>query len=135
MGCGCGNNNNCNNSTIHYSDLTCLPIATWDEGKYVLGFDTCGQILTLEKPLYELTEEDRGKLDMLKTGGKGNLYLANNGKYQRIQLDQINGIVVSGDGTKFLGDDGEYHFIDDPDLSNYYTKQETSDLIDQRLAP
>lgn len=41
------------------------------------------------------------------------------------QIDKIETIILNGDGTKYLSDQGNYKAIPLPDLTNYYTKTQT----------
>lgn len=44
------------------------------------------------------------------------------------KLDSIPTLTTSGDGTKYLSDDGTYRTIETPDLSNYLTQDDKTEL-------
>lgn len=108
MGCGCQNKN----PLPRYTNLSSVPTVPWDEGKFVLGRDECGNIIILEKPVYELSEEDRDKLDSIQLDGEGDLYLSDDGTYKQVTIYQIDGIDTNGSGNLFLSNDGTYKSID-----------------------
>lgn len=90
MGCRCQNKN----ALPKYTDLTNIPAQPWEEAKYILGKDSCGNIMVLEKPLYELSEEDREKLDLIVTDGNGTLFLSDDGTYKALSADKVQYITL-----------------------------------------
>ena len=108
MGCGCQNKN----PLPRYTNLSGLPIIPWDESRYILGRSECGDILVVEKPPFELSEDDRSKLDSIQLDGSGDLYLSDDGTYKQVTIYQIDGIDTNGSGDLFLSNDGTYRSID-----------------------
>lgn len=131
MGCGCQNKN----PLPRYTDLSAQPVVPWDEGKSVLGRDECGNIIILEKPIYELSEEDRDKLDSIQLDGDGDLYLSDDGTYKQVTIYQIDGIETDGSGNLFLSNDGTYKSIDYNNIE-WFTLQyaaEGADFVERNL--
>lgn len=81
----------CNNKK--YVDPSCVKTKEWEETDNLLGVTGCGSIVKVNKPLYELDEQDRDKLDALTVDGQGNKVLADDGTYKT--PEQL-GAVVNG---------------------------------------
>lgn len=98
MGCGCGKKNNGNRCCGHthngFVDVSCQRKTDWVDADSILGLDQCGNIISVDKPEYELTEGDVEKLDSIIIDGTGNKYLADDGKYYPIE--QPTDYVVNG---------------------------------------
>lgn len=84
----------CNNKK--YVDTSCVKSKEWDDVNDLLGVTDCGSVVKVKKPLYELDEQDRDKLDTLTTSGQGNKVLADNGKYKTVEE---LGAVVNGNNS------------------------------------
>lgn len=81
MSCGC------KNKVAGYVDVSNIKSVPWDCVPYVLGREECGRIVVLDKPLNELTDEDREKLDVIRLDGDGTYFLADDGTYKKIEND------------------------------------------------
>lgn len=83
----------CNNKNTKMVDVTCLIPIPWDEAASLLGMDECDDFQLVDKPEFEITAEDREKLDALNITGDGSSALYNNGEYQptytTTQVDEI----------------------------------------------
>lgn len=81
MSCGCKNKVN------SYVDVSRQDAIPWNDVPALLGLTMCGDVVVVDKPLYELSEEDRKKLDMLIRDGKGDLFLSDDGTYKVLEVD------------------------------------------------
>lgn len=86
MSCGCNKpKNRCVPNA--YVDVSCATPKEWDDVPVILGITECGQVTPVEKPIYELSAEDREKLDALELDGDGTYFLADDGTYKKIEFD------------------------------------------------
>lgn len=92
MSCGCKNKLN------RYVDAAQLDPLPWDDAVTIVAIDKCGKVIIVDKPLYELTDEDRDKLDQLIIDGDGTMALFNDGQYKAVfTVDEANGrFVING---------------------------------------
>lgn len=96
MGCNCKgkkhHNRCCGEGVKKYVDVSAINPEPWEESPMVLGLKECGDVVPLEKPEFELTAEDREKLDGIKVDGIGEGALYDDGQYKetytREQTDQ-----------------------------------------------
>lgn len=98
MGCQC---NNKINSTI---DLSQLDPISWEDAKALIGIDNCNKLNTVEKPLYELTDEDVEKLNKIIVTGDGSLFLANDGTYKPIDTTPAIKLSYQPTGAQFVAE-------------------------------
>ncbi|MCD8030480.1 MAG: hypothetical protein LUF85_06585 [Bacteroides sp.] len=90
----------CNNKHPHHPnkfiDVTCAKPKPWDEVPALLGLNECGNIVPTEKPEYELSEEDREKLDGMVTDGDGKKALFNDGTYKEVYTKEQSDAITEG---------------------------------------
>ncbi len=68
-------------------------------------------------------------IDRIKVIEEG---IANN--YSNEDKERVDKILIDGDGSKYLSDDGTYKTIDNVDLSDYYNKGEVDNLVNFDLS-
>lgn len=83
----------CNNKVNSYVDASNIDPRPWEDALALIGIGECGKPIVVDKPLYELTEEDREKLDGIIIDGDGTLFLANDGTYKPI--DTLNSLFLT----------------------------------------
>lgn len=69
----------------------------WEDSKYVWGLTDCGDLIILDKPLNELTDEDREKIDSIIIDGDGNLFHSDDGTYKAVP--SIGSIILTYDAN------------------------------------
>lgn len=112
MGCNCNNHHNGGCSPDKYVDISKIKPKDWEDASAIIGMDGCGKVFPVNKPEYELTEEDRDKLDSIVVGGEGDKALYNDGEYKETytaeQVDEkIKEVIDSADNLTDRVDDLE----------------------------
>lgn len=86
--CGCGSKG------PHVSDLSCLKVEAWEDVDLLLGVRKCGDITKVEKPEFELSAEDRTKLDTIQLNGADDEALFADGEYRKVYRKEDEEVVV-----------------------------------------
>lgn len=75
--------------------MSCVDVQPWDDTELILGLNNCGKLTGVEKPEYEMTEEDRNKLDTITLNGASDEALFADGKYREVYTKSEVDDVVS----------------------------------------
>lgn len=81
---------NCNcNKPVHkqFKDISKIENQPWEDAESIVALDKCGNTIVVDKPEFELTEEDVQKLDSIIIDGDGTKFLSDDGTYKEIEAD------------------------------------------------
>lgn len=106
MSCGCKGGR-----PGKYVDISCTKLRPWDEVPALLGITVCGDPVPVDKPLFELSAEDREKLDTILLDGPSDEVLFADGVYRTVSGGSsvlpsdtnplVDGVVSPGVSTQY----------------------------------
>lgn len=67
-----------------YVDVSCTKVRPWKDVPVILGVTECGNPVPVDKPEFELTEDDRAKLDAIEINGPADEALFADGQYREV---------------------------------------------------